>query len=372
MRLLIIARPFVFHGGVERATHGLVQALVEHGYDVHLATPPGQDPMPGVTPHRLPVPPLPALGRLLVLVAAARRLVARGGWDVVQSHERTLDQHVYRAGEGCHRAYLASRDLPVTRGLYHRLVLALERRVFARTPRIVAIARAGRREIETLYHVPESRISVVYNGVDLERFHPRNRGTLRAAARRDAGVATRDWTALFVGSGFERKGLAVAIEAFAALADPDSRLLVVGKGRSDPYQALAARLGVAARVTWLGARPDIERWYAAADACVLPARYEPFGNVHLEALASGLPVVASPLAGGSEVVQPGLNGALADPRQPGEVAAGLAALREQSPARAAEMAAAARTSAEPFTYGRQVAALRPLYTECAAGMAKLP
>ncbi|OLC33547.1 MAG: hypothetical protein AUH81_13760 [Candidatus Rokubacteria bacterium 13_1_40CM_4_69_5] len=254
MRLLIIARPFVFHGGVEHATAGLVQALVEHGYDVHLASPPGQPPISGATLHRLPVPPLPAVGRVLALAVAARRLVASGGWDVVQSHERTLCQQIYRAGEGCHRAYLASRDRPAARGLYHRVVLALERRVFERTLRIVAIARAGKREIETLYHVDPGRVSVVYNGVDLERFHPRHRAALRPAAREEAGIPARAWAVLFVGSGFERKGLAAAIEALAALEDRASRLLVVGKGDTAPYGALAARLGLTERVMWLGRR----------------------------------------------------------------------------------------------------------------------
>ncbi|MGH7389239.1 MAG: glycosyltransferase, partial [Candidatus Rokuibacteriota bacterium] len=62
----------MFHGGVERATAGLVGALVEHGYDVHLATPPGQQPVAGVTLHRLPLPPLPATARALALAALAR------------------------------------------------------------------------------------------------------------------------------------------------------------------------------------------------------------------------------------------------------------------------------------------------------------
>src|SRR5206468_8000186 len=108
--------------------------------------------------------------------------------DVIRSHARSVRHDDYRAGEGCHRAYLASESRPRARGLYHRIVLALERRVFAGTPQIVAISDAGRREIDTLYRVPAERLTVVYNGVDLERFHPRNRATYRAAARAEAGV----------------------------------------------------------------------------------------------------------------------------------------------------------------------------------------
>jgi len=358
MKLLIIARPFAFHGGVERATAGLVAALVDHGHDVHLLSPRGQVPVKGVTLHTLPLPPLPAAARALAIAVNARIATTRGSWDVIQSHERTVRQDVYRAGEGCHRAYLASESHPRARGLYHRIVLALERRVFAGTPQIVAISDAGRREIDTLYRVPAERLTVVYNGVDLERFHPRNRATYRAAARAEAGVPTGAWTALFVGSGFERKGLATAIEAFAALADRESRLLVVGKGDTRPYRAVATRAGVDQRVVWLGARPDPERWYAAADLVVLPSRYEPFGNVHLEALASGLPVVTSTRAGGAEVIADGLNGAVVEPTDASAVAAALARFREGS---IRDVADAARRSAEPFTYEAQVGAFARVY-----------
>jgi UDP-glucose:(heptosyl)LPS alpha-1,3-glucosyltransferase len=358
VKLLIIARPFVFHGGVERATAGLVGALVEHGYDVHLLSSRGQAAMPGVTLHTLSLPPLPSATRVLALAVSARRAVAGRSWDVVQSHERTLSQDVYRAGEGCHRAYLASEARPRARGLYHRIVLALERRVFARTPRIVAIAEAGRREIASLYGVVPERLSVVYNGVDLERFHPRNRARYRGIVRSEAGIPATAFTVLFVGSGFARKGLATAVEAFAAIADRESRLVVLGKGDAREYRALASRLGIGERVVWLGARDDPERWYAGADIVVLPSRYEPFGNVHLEALAAGLPVVASSRAGGAEVIAEGVNGAVVAPTDVAAIASALEHFRERS---VADLTQAARGSAEPYTYTAQVAGFARVY-----------
>ena len=362
MKLLIIARPFVFHGGVERATAGLVGALVEHGYDVHLLSPRGQAPMRGVIMHTLSLPPLPSAARVLALAMGARRAVARGSWDLVQSHERTLRQDVYRAGEGCHRAYLASEAHPRARGLYHRIVLALERRVFSDTLRIVAIAEAGRREIEALYGVASDRVAVVYNGVDLERFHPANRARYRGAARAEAGIPADAYTVLFVGSGFARKGLATTIDAFAAFSDRGSRLVVLGKGDAREYGALASRLGVGERVVWLGARDDPERWYAAADIVLLPSRYEPFGNVHLEALASGLPVVASTRAGGSEVIAEGINGAVVSPTDARAIASALEGFRER---RVADVTAAARRSAEPYTYAAQVNGFAQVYAQVA-------
>src|SRR2546428_5201663 len=92
--LLIIARPFVFHGGVERATAGLVSALVQHGYDVHLLSAYGQARMPGVTRRVLPLPPPPSPARALALAAVARVVVARGSWGAGQSHEAARPQGI--------------------------------------------------------------------------------------------------------------------------------------------------------------------------------------------------------------------------------------------------------------------------------------
>jgi UDP-glucose:(heptosyl)LPS alpha-1,3-glucosyltransferase len=357
MKILVIARPFAVYGGVETATRGLMGALVAHGHEVHRTGPGRQPPHAGVTDHPLRVPPLPSPLRALALAALAARIARAHDWDVVQSHERTLTQDIYRAGEGCHRGYLEALGAGGSRPAHHRLTLALERRVFARTPEVVAISRAGADEIARLYGVPAVRLSVVYNGVDLERFRPALREVHRATARAEAGVPPEAWTLLFAGSGFERKGLDVAIRALAALDDRAARLVVVGRGDVARYREVAREAGVADRIVWLGVRPDIERWYGAADVLVLPTRYEPFGNVHLEALAAGLPVVTSRVAGGAEVVRPGC-GTAVDPYAPEEFAAAVARLRERP---ASEVRAAARAAAEPFTFARQVGELERLY-----------
>ncbi|HEV8471892.1 MAG TPA: glycosyltransferase [Methylomirabilota bacterium] len=357
MKILIIARPFTFHGGVENATAGLAAALAAHGHDVHRAGPGRQPALPGVTDHPLRLPPLPSAARGIALAMAAALVARREPWDVVQSHERTLTQDVYRAGEGCHRAYLEAMGGAAGRRLHHRVTLALERRAFARSARVVAIARRGADEIARHYAVPPARLSVVYNGVDLERFHPRLRARHRDDARAEAGLTPGAWTILFAGSGFERKGLATVIDALGRLGDRTARLLVLGRGDVARYRRLAAEGGVGERVVWLGARPDIERWYAAADALALPSRYEPFGNVHLEALASGLPVVTSVRAGGAEIIDE-RSGAAVEPEDPAALAAALDKFRSRNPA---ELAAAARAAAEPYTFERQVTALVTVY-----------
>jgi UDP-glucose:(heptosyl)LPS alpha-1,3-glucosyltransferase len=360
MKLGLVCRPFSFHGGIETATAGLLVALQREGHAVELISTRRQPDVPGVPVRRVPVLRHPSTLRLLSFALAAQRAAARHGYDLVQSHERTLRQDLYRAGEGCHRAYLAAMGRRPGANPYHHLVCALERRIFRlRAARhVVAISRQGKTEIERLYGTEPSAVTLVYNGVDLERFHPDSRTRHRKRTREALGIADGAWTVLFVGSGFERKGLGPLLEGFARLPDPGCRLVVAGKGDVASYRRLAATLGLDDRVVWTGPMPEVERLYAAADAVALPALYEPFGNVHLEALAAGVPVLSSARAGGSEIVRPGENGQVVDEVAAGPIARGLAALRD-SPA--GGWSAPARASAEGFTYAAQARAFTAIY-----------
>lgn len=359
MRLAVVCRPWSFHGGVETATAGLVGEWLRRGYTLDLVSTGAQADVPGARVRRLRVPREPSVVRFLAFALAARRAVRDRGYDLVQSHERGLFQDVYRAGEGTHRGYLEAMGR-ARRGLYHRLVLAVERRIFtlATARHVVAISRRDAEEIRQRYGTPGERLTVVYNGVDLERFHPDRRARRRDAVREAIGVPDEVWVALFVGSGFERKGLGPLIEALARIGDRDARLVVAGKGDAEPHRRRAAELGVGERIAWLGPRRDVDDLYAMADVVALPARYEPFGNVHLEALASGVPVLASGRAGGAEVVPHGRGGVVVPEPDADAVTAGLEALRSLDPTAAT---IAARAAAEPFTYAAQVDALARIH-----------
>lgn len=360
MKLALVCRPFSFHGGVETATAGLVGELARRGHVVTLLTTRAQRPVAGIRVRRLPVLWQPSLLRLVSFGLAARAAARAGGYDVVQTHERMRGADVYRAGEGTHRGYLEAMGREAQRSPYHRYVIRLETRMFRLDGigRIVAISARGKAEIERLYATPPDRVTLVYNGVDLARFDPPARVHDRPAARAELGVEEGAWCVLFVGSGFERKGLGPLVEALALRRDPAARLVVAGKGDRAAYEALASRRSVGPQVIWAGTRHDVERLYAAADVVALPARYEPFGNVHLEALASGRPMLTSVHAGGAELIQPGVNGWVVPEVTADAIAEGLERLRRTDPL---ALGRAARATAEPYTYAAQAAAFEDLY-----------
>jgi UDP-glucose:(heptosyl)LPS alpha-1,3-glucosyltransferase len=288
-------------------------------------------------------------------------------FDLVQSHERIACCDIYRAGDGVHARWLQCRgrvSSPLRRVLtrlhpYHRYVLSAERRTFT-SPALRAVvcnSRMVRDDVQRRFGVDDAKLHVIYNGVDLDQFSPLGRQMHRAAMRSKLGIPEGARVVLFVGSGFERKGMDALLRAFARL-DSGARLLVVGTDSSqDRYRKLALTLGVAARVTWGGGQKDVAPWYGAADVFALPTLYDPFPNAALEALACGLPLVTSRDCGAAELVNEGVNGYVCDAIDVNALSQRLA----QALATSQAMSPAARTSAESFGIEAMASSLLELY-----------
>jgi UDP-glucose:(heptosyl)LPS alpha-1,3-glucosyltransferase len=150
-------------------------------------------------------------------------------------------------------------------------------------------------------------VQVIYNGVEPESLGPAGPP---GSAREFLDIPADEPLLLFLGSGFERKGLLMAIEALARLRH--GTLLVAGKDRPGRFQGRAHRLGLNQRVRFLGQRDDVGRLLAAADLLILPTIYDPCANSCLEALALGVPVVTTTANGAAELVEDGVSGFVVD------------------------------------------------------------
>lgn len=321
MKIAIIRKRYVAHGGAERFTRDFIHRLAERGHQVHLLAADWiGERDPKVTFHPVPTIRLGSLFGALTFAVGAYVSCRRNRFDLVQSHERTLYQDLYRAGDGCHREWLLRRKagasllkrLSIAVNPFHWLMLWIEGKLMRRSSRIVAISNGVRDEIIRHYQVPSEKISVIYNPVDLIRFHPDHRKEVGRKLRAEEEIKDQEKVILFVGSGFERKGLRPLIEAIGLLGSLPVKLWVVGKGEITRYRQQARDSGVEGRVRFFGPVPDTERYYAAADLFVFPTIYEPFGQVHLEALASGVPVITNRHCGGGEMIRCGVNGDLLD------------------------------------------------------------
>ncbi|MDP2689483.1 MAG: glycosyltransferase family 4 protein [Deltaproteobacteria bacterium] len=353
MRLAFIKKRFSLHGGAERYLQTLIGRLKRSGFEIHIFADRWAEEE-GLIFHRAAALPLGSFLSALSFNSSAGRLAGKKIADCVISFERTTRQDIYRAGEGCHAEWLEIRSKVepfYKRASFrinplHMTLLSLERKLFSKTKSIVANSEMVKGQIIRHYAVPEERITVIRNGVDLERFTPANRDRWRSGVRTSLGVTDNTRLILLVGSGFERKGLKTLLEAASFLKKEDINVLVIGKGDARRYSALAESLGLSGRVVFTGPTGDIERYYAAADLFVLPTLYDPFSNATLEALSSGLPVITTRNNGAAELITNGAEGFVVEDMLDARELAGRIG---ESLDRLAPMGQRARSKAEAFS-----------------------
>lgn len=346
-------------GGVERIAWDLCHHLLRRGRSVAFV---GESVADGLDPavHVERVSPSPRLPAPLAFRGAAARALA----TLRPRNTITLGANC-PPGDICmvqsvHRSWLrsartvpvAGREVPAAvRYLMprHQVLLGLEQAYFrSQRPRAVLCCSSREAEdLERLYGVSPARLHVVPNGFDPSVFHVGRRAD-RDAVRRTMAVADGDVVLLLMANELHRKGFGPLLRALALLGDTRVHVAVVGKADITPYGAEIARLGLGDRVAWHGPTDDAAAWYAASDLLVLPTQYEPFGLVIVEALATGLPVLTTRLAGAADAVVPDVNGLLQDDPHDAEELARLLA-RALAPSVLPSWAAAASESVARFS-----------------------
>lgn len=326
--------------------HGTERCIVEQierwarlpGVEVHLYAQKVED-LRGVARFEGPAAP----GQVLwhrVPAMPGPHLLAYLGWFIANSAQRCWDRWVrglrfdliYSPGinalaadavsvhivfqefYGKVKAQLRLRDAPLSRWplllhrrLYYLLIRFLEGRVYSR--RATALCAISRHAAETLAEFTGTNdICVIRHGVDTQTFQPEIRAARRDSARVSLRVNTGGFCFLLIGNDWKNKGLDGLLQALAKCRDLPVELLVVGKDDRRAYDELLGRLGLAERVRFMLPSPDVVQFYAAADAYAGPSLEDAYGLPILEAMACGLPVIASARAGASEIITEGKDG----------------------------------------------------------------
>jgi UDP-glucose:(heptosyl)LPS alpha-1,3-glucosyltransferase len=256
--------------------------------------------------------------------------------------------------------------LPVRLNPYHRVRLRLEREMFSPGgySRLLALSDGVKSDVMSIYGVPETDVDVLPYGFDPGVFDAARRESARAEARVRFGYEEGDRVLLFVANELERKGFDVLLEALALLDDQSVKLLGAGRVAPHRYRSQIARLGLASRLHWAGSSNDVALLHAASDAFVLPTRYEAWGLVIVEALASGLPVVTTRLAGAAVTVREGETGRLLrDCEDPQELAEALEWVVSGGPVTSGVIAASVRS----FSWPEIIARYERVLTSAAEG-----
>ncbi len=378
-------------GGAETSTLEMARNLAACGLDVTVVcraqrnsagSEPALDPPAGVRFLRVPAPGATKTSATRAFVYAAMRTVRDERFDIIHAITPCPTCHVYQPRGGTYVETIAQSVARGTTGIgravrrigrrFHRrqrFLLQIERQLLDQRPApyVVAVSEHAARQARRAYPtLPEQRVRVVFNGVDIQPLEANQARRARTQTREKLGIDPQAPVVLFVAHNFKLKGLAELIVAMGGLPQPRPLLLVAGRGASGPFARAARRSAVPVR--FLGPAGDVRALYYAADLLAHPTWYDPCSRVVLEALVCGLPVVTTRLNGAAEAIAAQRSGYVVD--SPRERDALCDALRRGlDPAVRTTCAAEAPALRERLSMRRHARELAELYRELAGGSA---
>ncbi len=369
MKIALVRARYNPFGGAERFVANALSSLQAQNIQLTIVTRSWQQ-QPGV--DALVVNPF-YLGNVWRDWGFARKTCAatsQENFDLVQSHERLACCDVYRAGDGVHREWLTQRKRTkgawgrwsISLNPYHHYVLRAERALFSsdRLKAVICNSEMVKNEIHAYFGAAAAeKCHVIYSGVDSQQFSPQLRQAHRESFRAEYRIPSDALVYLFVGSGFERKGVAPFLQALSKLPSNCYGVIVGTDKRKAVYEKEATTLSLDGRVYFTGGLKNVGPAYGAADVFVLPTLYDPFPNAALEAMASGLPIITSNKSGAAELIQNGVNGYYCDALDVDALARAMIALQDEQQRQT--IGTAARSTVLPLTFEAMSGRLIVLY-----------
>lgn len=335
LQVCLQSRHIGARGGLEKWSREIAEGFLKRGAEVHLLS---VDPIthPHLQGVSLPSSKLFSHRRMQAFDASCIKWQKSHPMDIVFGMDRTSEQTHIRAGNGVHAAYLEKRkniegysSLQVALNPLNKTILDIEKRAFENPQLKVLFTNSYmvKNEILSHYAVPEDRIEVVHNGANTKRDDFETWVEKKPLEAKRLGLDPATFHLLFVGNGYERKGLSFLLKGMALLNRKDLHLSVVGKDRKiSHFRHLTQKLGLEKHVSFFGPQSELRPFYQVADALAIPSIYDPFANVTVEALGMGLFVLSSKHNGGKEVLKEENGVVIEDLRSPEAMKASLEAV----------------------------------------------
>lgn len=331
MKIALILDHFFPHkGGAESAVYQLACYLKNKQQDVHILTQNFDEKLKTQFVFH-PLPISLKIGGLSTLLFGKKvgLEVQKQDFDIVLGFNKTWQ------GMNCFQPHggttLASRQqniqvYPSTWGRFWKkvahlfslkqgLFLWIERQQYQKTDcTFFALSQMVKGHMQKFYQVPESQIQVIYNGVDLSKFHPEQKPIFRQQLEEQHPELCGKIVFLFVAHNFKLKGLAPLIQAFAQAGLPSEKFccLILGRGKKAPFQKLIQQYEMEPNFLFLEADTEPEKYFCASDVFVHPTFYDPCSLVLLEAMAAGLPCLTSKFNGAGELLKHGESGLIVE------------------------------------------------------------
>ena len=320
MKIATIVREFRKDCGLERAAYEISKSLATRGHKLSIISSIHHIPPSKNFEYRhIPCWNWRTSTKYLSFKYLTKHALKNHSFDIIHAHGTESGLGDVLTMQSCHRAGIEQRKryshLINPYFYWHiadRIILLGESEWLKkrRYKKIIAVSSLLKREIIQYYNIPDNDIFVIPNGVNTEEFSPKIR-ILRDNIRKQYKLTRDDFTIIFVGNEFSRKGLEILIRAIHALKRINIRVIICGKDNPSKFIDLIKTLRMQNQFIFTGMQNDIRQFYSAADLFVLPTLHEAFGMVITEAMACGLPVIVSRNAGAAEdIISDGIDGLL--------------------------------------------------------------
>ena len=353
-------------GGGERAALSLAENLPKHGFDASILTFFVHPECTGLVRPPCPIYVLPlqrTYGLKAIRAAVAlRRFLCRHNVQIVQTYFESSDLWAGLVVKATSHAKLvwSRRDMGILRERKHRIAY----RLMSRMPdAVLTVSEQVRHYCIQEDGIDPAKIQTVYNGIDLTHW---NSGPTEKKHAGEMVITT-------VGNIRRVKGHDLLIRAAGMIAPrfPGAVFSIAGAVLEPNYfgevEALVSELGLCRRFRFSGGVVDARSHLANADVFVLPSRSEGFSNAIIEAMAAGLPVIATDVGGNAEAVEDGVSGIIVPPEDPVALAEAIADLLSD-PVRAQAMGAAGKAIvARKFSLDAMMGRIVGLYKKVLAG-----
>ena len=327
MKIAFSVKTYVHKGGGQTYLRYLAEGLLNAGHQVDVFALSGPGDMPCSAFHKVRVGVCPRFLREYRLASRSAHLLRDADYDAIFGEQKLFYLDVVKPGGGVWHQYydreirslegnalaVLTRRLSLKERMSHRL----EKMLYAcpRLRHVIVNSHATARALLDEYEIGPERVHVIYDGVDMARFHPDQRRARRPEARKRLGLGESDYVLLLLANNFRLKGLRPLMRSMvplmAGIGDRPVKLLAVGRKPRAYHLRLRARLGLTGNVQFHGwSAPD--DFYAAADVLAHPTFHDPCATVCLEAMGCGLPVVTTQANGARELIQEGANGFVID------------------------------------------------------------
>lgn len=313
-KIAVVIPKYGLIGGAEQTTSELTERLANQTeYDFHVLANRWQTSSTSIKFHGIPIISFPKFLTTLSFAYFVQRQVNRNNISLVHSHERIFAADIFTMHGIPHR-YWVHNIRRKKMSLYDLATAWVEKKLVynGNCKKFIAVSSLTKDIFLQEYNINPDKVAVINPGLDLNDYAQHNKDSVRNTIRRELGINIADPVILFVSMNYEIKGLDDILFSLTKLKEQNHKfkLIIAGKGNIKKYTKIAQDAQIISDVIFTGPvnKEKIIKLYLASDLFIMLSKFDTFGNVVLEAMAAGLPVIISSNVGAKDLVREGENG----------------------------------------------------------------